>query len=243
MNDCDARRQAVALGVNAANGQDVAEDLQTMAPPARGEDSPKQSRVGTNSGHGHVWKRPDGVVARCGGPAMCDKCRRDKLEMDRESFVDTYSQAKPGEVMKLAAGIDLAFLPEQSSGPRRIRTHEVNGLNEALVIGVLDGPGPGGANHVYQIALNDGAAGGHELLRTLCTLKFQNGPIGEAGFNGLSNEAVMAVVADRLEGFQNGPFACRENELALNLTRAAMHILKGRTRERMARGVEGTNQV
>ena len=30
-----------------------------------------------NSGHGHVWERPDGVKARCGGPGICTKCSRD----------------------------------------------------------------------------------------------------------------------------------------------------------------------
>jgi hypothetical protein len=33
---------------------------------------------GTNSGHGWVWQRPDGVHARCGGPGMCRECREDK---------------------------------------------------------------------------------------------------------------------------------------------------------------------
>lgn len=28
----------------------------------------------TNTGHGHVWARPDGVKARCGGPGMCKQC-------------------------------------------------------------------------------------------------------------------------------------------------------------------------
>jgi hypothetical protein len=32
---------------------------------------------GTNTGHGHVWPRPDGSIARCGGPKLCKKCARD----------------------------------------------------------------------------------------------------------------------------------------------------------------------
>lgn len=35
-------------------------------------------RYGTNSGHGHVWKRPDGTSAKCGGPAICRECAADK---------------------------------------------------------------------------------------------------------------------------------------------------------------------
>jgi hypothetical protein len=35
-------------------------------------------RPGTNTGHGHVWPRPDGVRARCGGPAICKDCAFDE---------------------------------------------------------------------------------------------------------------------------------------------------------------------
>ena len=31
----------------------------------------------TNTGHGHVWNRPDGMKARCGGPSMCRECAKD----------------------------------------------------------------------------------------------------------------------------------------------------------------------
>lgn len=30
-----------------------------------------------NTGHGHVFKRPDGSRARCGGPRLCRLCRDD----------------------------------------------------------------------------------------------------------------------------------------------------------------------
>ena len=36
-----------------------------------------------NSGHGHVYPRPDGVRARCGGPGLCVECSRDKVRKDR----------------------------------------------------------------------------------------------------------------------------------------------------------------
>jgi hypothetical protein len=36
-------------------------------------------RIGaaSNVGHGHVFPRPDGVRARCGGPGICKECAHD----------------------------------------------------------------------------------------------------------------------------------------------------------------------
>jgi hypothetical protein len=31
-------------------------------------------------GHGHVTPRLDGMLARCGGPAMCGECARERME-------------------------------------------------------------------------------------------------------------------------------------------------------------------
>jgi hypothetical protein len=31
-----------------------------------------------NTGHGHVVPRPDGVKARCGGPAICSRCQAER---------------------------------------------------------------------------------------------------------------------------------------------------------------------
>ncbi len=33
--------------------------------------------MNANTGHGHVYPRPDGVRARCGGPEMCGECSID----------------------------------------------------------------------------------------------------------------------------------------------------------------------
>lgn len=32
--------------------------------------------------HGHVVPRPDGAKARCGGPALCAQCAREKAQHD-----------------------------------------------------------------------------------------------------------------------------------------------------------------
>lgn len=119
---------------------------------------------------------------------------------------------------------------------REITTHKINGCNESLQILVLDEPGSGNACHKYGINLLEypGCSGP--------IIQFQNGPIKEAGVNGITNEALVAIVIDRLQGFQKGTFACRENALALTKLEEAMHWLQHRTRERVAQGVEGTHQ-
>jgi hypothetical protein len=70
---------------------------------------------------------------------------------------------------------------------------------------------------------------------------FQNGPINEVGVNGVTQEVLLSIVADRLRSFQSGPFSCRENAIALTKIEEALHWLQQRTLARMRRGVEGTN--
>lgn len=120
---------------------------------------------------------------------------------------------------------------------RELTSHKVNGLNEVLRIEVLDEPGQGNACHSYWVGPTIGNACGVRI-------DFQNGPLQETvGIpNGLSNEALLAIVEHRLLGFQSGEFACRENALALTKIQEALMWLQKRTRDRLARGVEGTNE-
>lgn len=119
---------------------------------------------------------------------------------------------------------------------RNITEHQVNPVNDRIHITVTDEPGAGGANHVYHVTWADGDSGGGVRLN------FQNGPIAEAGVNGLTQEVLLAICVDRLRAFQSGPYACRENALALTKIEEAQHWLHHRTLARMARGVEGTHQ-
>ncbi|HYE79742.1 MAG TPA: hypothetical protein VEI97_17280 [bacterium] len=123
---------------------------------------------------------------------------------------------------------------------RQITSHKANVLNECIVVEALDGPGAGGASHEYRISGFKGPLDHHPI--PTIDIRFQNGPINEVGANGVTNEALLAVVIDRLEGFQSGPFACDENQLALEHARCAMEALRSRTKGRVARGVEGTHQ-
>jgi len=125
---------------------------------------------------------------------------------------------------------------------REITDHEINGLNEVLKVVVLDEPGDGGANHRYQIHGPIQEIGGEKAPKFAVDIKFQKGPIKEAGVNGISNEALLAVVIDRLRGFQSGPFNCEENAQALEFAQQALKTLQKRTFDRTMRGVEGTHE-
>jgi hypothetical protein len=120
---------------------------------------------------------------------------------------------------------------------RQLTSHKVNGLNDQLEILVLDEPGSGNACHEYGINMLTGTPGCSGPV-----INFQNGPIVENGVNGISQEALLAIVEDRLKSFQAGEYACRENAIALTHIQDAMHWLHHRTRERVARGVEGTSE-
>ena len=109
-----------------------------------------------------------------------------------------------------------------------------NDPSDALIVCATDERGPGNANHEYSIQLKAN-------VPYSAFVKFQEGPLQENEFNGVSNESVLAIVIDRLKGFQAGPFACRENALALTKLEEAQHWLHHRTLARMQRGVEGTH--
>jgi hypothetical protein len=120
---------------------------------------------------------------------------------------------------------------------RTVEYHKINPVNDTLDVNVIDEPGAGGANHVYRVEPRNSA--GCEAL----DVKFQNGPIGEVGVNGVTQEVLLAIVIDRLRSFQAGPFSSRENALALTKCEEALHWLQQRTIDRMRRGVEGTNKA
>lgn len=112
------------------------------------------------------------------------------------------------------------------------------GTHRFTEIIVIDEPGQGGACHKYRIVKADGKENEAFLDSTI---NFQDGPVKEFGINGCHQEDLLAIVIDRLESFQAGPFACRENALALTKIQEAMHWLNHRTAVRQARGVEGIN--
>jgi hypothetical protein len=122
---------------------------------------------------------------------------------------------------------------------RLITEHHTNSTNRAIKI-EADEPDPnnGNASHEYDITAMSEAGCDYG-----CMLSFQHGPIGTTGINGITNEALLVIVADRLRGFQSSKYACVENAVALASVGKALEALELRTRNREGRGVEGSHEV
>ena len=135
---------------------------------------------------------------------------------------------------------------------REIKDHIVEGdlSQNQLKVEVTDKPGAGGANHRYEItgfntAQNQSSIdkdGYHAGFSRMLVL-FQNGPIQEVGVNGITQEVLLAIVIDRLRSFQAGPYPSEANALALKHSEDALGYLQERTKERLARGVEGQTKA
>ena len=122
----------------------------------------------------------------------------------------------------------------QTNTIRTLTDHKLNGLNDALSIFVCDEPGQGNACHQYSISWGDPEdRTGHATAST--RIHFQNGPIQEHGVNGISQEALLAILIDRLRGFQSGQYSCRDNAIALTHLEEALMWLQKRTDRKSTR--------
>ena len=146
-----------------------------------------------------------------------------------------------------AFGVDeipgVIFEPVNTGGltMREITRHEQNEANKQIKIHVVDEPGPGGANHSYKVTIPHWVNEAGPVVVVM--LDFQNGAIQEVGVNGLTHEVLLAILIDRLEAFQRGPYKCAENGAALESLESSLRWLHQRTRKREERGVEGTMGV
>lgn len=70
-----------------------------------------------NAGHGHVYPRPDGVKARCGGPALCSQCARELAMMQNgshsrfEEAMAEKAKQKATERLESRPALKLSTLP------------------------------------------------------------------------------------------------------------------------------------
>ena len=93
-------------------------------------------------------------------------------------------------------------------------------------------PDIGPESQVYSVWCGD---------KVICALAFQHGASGEHGVNGVSTEAVLAIVLDRLMTLQEGRFPALDNVIAIRAVKEALYALQKRKRERAERGVLGVS--
>lgn len=129
---------------------------------------------------------------------------------------------------------------------RFITRHHTNACNRAIRVEADDrDPANGNASHRYELAVMESSDPTliNGFAKWAAELRFQHGPIAKVGTNGITIEVLLAIAIDQLEGHQEGPYACPENEIALEQVLLALAALESRTKSRERRGVEGTHEV
>jgi hypothetical protein len=129
---------------------------------------------------------------------------------------------------------------------RPLYDHMVNRFNrECINVLTADERASDNAHHAYVIGVSRGAECSTERDEVVerCELNFQNGGLKEVGANGITDQALIAVVLDRMRSFNDGQFRCRENSMIITKLEEAMMWMEKRGNDRARRGVEGERAV
>ena len=105
---------------------------------------------------------------------------------------------------------------------RTVRGFARAGDPHAPVVEAVGPAGPGGVPTTYRVTCFRADRGPVRI-----EIPFPSGA-GPGGGGGVTMEALIAVVIDRLTRFQDGPGACLENEKALIRLHEALHWLHAR---------------
>lgn len=85
-----------------------------------------------NTGHGHVYPRPDGARARCGGPGVCADCSRDLARKKKEEGAVEKVKSLADLEQVLAAALNAHRTARTASeAASRNETAALNALNAA----------------------------------------------------------------------------------------------------------------
>ena len=106
-------------------------------------------------------------------------------------------------------------------------------LNTVCAVGEK---GNGGANHLYQISWRNNAC---EICRK--EILFQDGARNtDDSIHGIIDTDLLEIVRHRLQCFQAGNYATRENAIALTHIEEALLWMNKRVEDRIERNVLGT---
>ena len=102
-----------------------------------------------------------------------------------------------------------------------------------------DEAGAGNANHEYGIYPTENFG---EDSEPLAVIRFQHGARKlPDSVHGVLDTDLLEIVRDRLKGFQQGEYSCRENACALTHLEEALMWMNRRVGDRIERQVLGTN--
>ena len=126
---------------------------------------------------------------------------------------------------------------------RKLTDHKNNKFNrECIEVKTSDLRASDNAHHKYIIEVYGDPSGGAQpqwaILHSV-ELNFQNGGLKEVGANGITDQALIAIVLDRLRSFNAGQFSSRDNSLAITHLEDALMRMERRSNDRARRGVEG----
>ena len=108
-----------------------------------------------------------------------------------------------------------------------IDSHHVKGYAFNIDIKAVPVERYGIPTYTYSLVKEYIGKPGYQFIKDL---NFQTGDPGVYGVNGVTNEALLAIMIHRLQGFQNNSSTnCSENQEAINHMELAMEALYSRT--------------
>lgn len=115
-----------------------------------------------------------------------------------------------------------------------------NKLNE---VHVLDGGDKKGVAYRYSITDTKVSLNTYGK-KEFALIEFQKGPRNDSDSeHGVLDVDLLEICRHRLQCFQAGPYATRENAMALNYIEEALMWLNKRVEDRTERDVLGTNEI
>lgn len=123
--------------------------------------------------------------------------------------------------------------PERHTPDQTTKHHDGFGLAESITIRMsAKDDAAGNGRHLF-IAEIDGVE--------VASAQFQHGPRKMPGSTpGIIDSVLLAILIERYDAFQSGPYHCPENDSILSHLNHAMELTKARARERNSRDVLGT---
>lgn len=162
-------------------------------------------------------------------------------DVDPEDIKDVDTETKPntdgGDEVGVstnhdiisAESVEIASVVSGEEGGKTITAEAVDPKSNAPKRFVISG---------FNAQTNPAAEPGDNLLSLVILL--QNGVIPEVGLNGVTCEDLLKVVEETFVCFQEGQFACEENDEVLQGVRMAQAAIAKRLVRRENQGTEGT---